>query len=445
MPTDLHGGVRLLIATLMAVVAVAFAGAAAAKTPSPRARAAQVLRGLGYTNIHVSCSRKGTCHWRGVRAGRTCSGAITTSKRRRILLRFTRVKCSGGATDPPPPPLQLGFNTYTDQLTVSKQRQEGATLTRLFVNWYQVEPRAGAWSWNNTDQEYQEIVKGGLRPLIVVNGAPCWASTSCQTLFQAPPSTKHDSDWSAYVRAVTARYPQAAGIEVWNEPNLAAAFYPQADPVRYTQLLSEAYTAVKSVNSSMPVISGGLAMNDTDGAGGSGYASRTFLAGMYAAGARRYMDAVGIHAYPTDTASDGSMVWDPAALARWLQQVDDVAASNGVQAPPVWITEMGVSTSTEHGFPPAATPDQQASYLSSMINMAQTDPEVRAAIIDSLQDAPQDVLGDLLNGVTGPLINYDVSYTQLEEGLGVFTSSWVPKPAACAVGKEFGGTITCDS
>jgi hypothetical protein len=441
---DLHVPKRLPLGALVtALVLTAGGGAAAmthhAKTRSPRARAARVLRQLGYSHVHLSCSRRGICNWRGLHGGRSCSGRITASKRSRAPLRFSAIRCAGG----PPLPVALGFNTYTDQLTVAKQREVGATVTRLFVNWWDVEPQPGGWNWNSIDQQYQQILAGGLRPLIVVNGAPCWATSSCQLLFESPPTPSHDPDWSAYVRAVIARYPRAVGVEVWNEPNLAAQFYPQADPRRYTQLLSEAYTAVKSVNKDMPVISGGVLMNDTAGVAAPGYASRTFLAGMFAAGAGRYMDGLGIHVYPTDTEADGSKVWDPAGMSRALAQVDGIEASAGIQQVPIWVTEMGVSTATGTGFPRAVTPDQQASELLTMIHMAQADGHVRVAMIDSLQDASPDILGQILDGLTGSALNFDVSYTPVEEGLGVYTDSWVPKPAACSIAPVFAGALRC--
>jgi hypothetical protein len=164
---------------------------------------------------------------------------------------------------------------------------------------------------------------------------------------------------------------------------------------------------------------------------------------MFADGARRYMDGLAIHAYPTDTSSDGSQVWDPAALPRWLLQVDQVAAAAGVSPPPVWITETGVSTTTEHGFPPALTPQQQASDLLSLVHTAQADRQVRMVIIHTLQDAPTDVLGDALNSVTGGALNFDFSYNQINEGMGVFQTNWTPKPAACELSLAFGGSLTC--
>lgn len=440
MPKDRHAPTRLRAAVLLLVAVLAIPAGASAANPGFATYARHRLRALGYRELHLSCSHKSRCRWRGVLRGRSCRGRIVRAKRRGRL-RVSRVRCTTPVTRRAP--LLFGFNTYTTPTTVAKQRAVGATITRLFVPWWEVEPRPGGWNWNAIDRQYQQILAGGLRPLLVAHGAPCWAESPCNAVFAAPPSPSHENGWRTYVRALTRRYPQAVGVEVWNEPNLASEFYPRPDPQRYTELLRDAYTAVKSVDPSMPVISGGLAMSDGSGAVGPATASATFLAAMYADGARGWMDGLGIHVYPKDTQNDGSRVWDPAAMSRWLQQVDEIGALGGVPAVPVWVTEMGVSTVTEHGFPPAATPAEQATDLLDMVHMSLADPDVRTVIVDTLQDADPNPVEDTVSALAGALINYDVFYNKLLEGLGVFSNNWAPKPAACGLSKAFGGSLAC--
>jgi hypothetical protein len=459
-PKDSYGPFRLLSGTaLIAVLLLLVPAAAAGRKPSLPARAKKALYTHGYRQIRVSCSaRKSRCNWRAIRAGRTCSGRIFSPKTRHPRMRISGVHCvsnivavgnlPGGGTQTGAGgvrlPLYLGFNAYTTPTTVSKQRLVGATVTRLFVDWSQVEPSPGSWNWSSFDQQYQQILAGGLRPVLVAFAAPCWAQGpgGCSLTYASPPAPANDGAWSEFVRQLTARYPQAAAIEVWNEPNLGWAFYPQVDPARYTQLLSEAYGAVKSVNPRMPVVSGGVAMSDNEGGIASAYASRTFLSDMFADGARRYMDALGIHIYPTDTIGGGP-VWDPAAMSRWLAQVHSVEAAAGVGHVPIWVTEMGVSTATQAGFPPAATEQQQATDLLDMINFAQGDPDVQVTIIDTLQDAIPDLIEDLISSIGGALFDNPIFYNQIIEGLGVFHSDWTPKPAACGVSRAFAGSLTC--
>jgi len=246
-------------------------------------------------------------------------------------MRVSGLRCNDLVTRPP---VQFGFMTYSSSTTVAAQRLESATVTRLFVNSYQVEPQAGAWNWSEVDEAYQQAIAAGLRPLLVATDAPCWAQTSCNLLFGAPPSPAHDGDWSAFITRLVQCYPLAIGIEVWNEPNLAGSFYPQANPGRYTQLLEEADKATKAVNPAMPVISGGLAMNGAVGIAAGNYADQTFLTQIFADGALRWTDGLAVHIYPT-VQSGGSEVWDPAVMSQWLGPVERIASAAGAPDLPI--------------------------------------------------------------------------------------------------------------
>jgi hypothetical protein len=230
---------------------------------------------------------------------------------------------------------------------------------------------------------------------------------------------------------VAARYPKAMGIEVWNEPNLDQYFLPHSDPARYTQLLTEAYGAVKAAAPAMPVVSGGLLLSPpVDGAGPvpGGYGADQFLAAMYADGAQHAMNALGVHIYPSDYVNGAPATWDPGAMQTWLSQLDAVRAAAGQTAEPIWITEMGVSTATQPGWPAAATADQQATDLTAMINQASGDPSVQVAVLHTLEDEAVDP--------TDP-------FNDIQAGFGAFTSGGTPKPAACAISRAWGGTLGC--
>jgi hypothetical protein len=421
------------------------------RAPSRAAQTAAAQRALaqrGYRALQVSCSagsRVARCSWKGTRKQSSCTGTLVRRgiSHRRWKVSLQRVRCH--ALAPARTPLITGFNAYTTPQSVAMQRMVGVSTTRLVIAWAGVEPEPGSFYWGTTDTEYQQILAGGLKPLIAVYAAPCWAaSTPCNPSYASPPNPAHDADWITFIHDLVERYPQAAGIEVWSEPNLAANFFPSPNPARFTQLLQDAYTAIKAVNPAMPVISGGLLMDDGSGSGNGGMASRTFLAAMYADGASQWMDALGIHVYPVDIAQGKSPeVWDTAAMTRWLAQVASLRAAAGVTAKPIWITEMGVSTTTEPGFPVPATPEQQSNDLITMMQMAQADPLVAAVMVDSLQDAYPDPATDLVSTVSGNLDGEDVFFNQLNEGIGVFTDTFRPKPAACALSGLLGGTVQC--
>jgi hypothetical protein len=325
---------------------------------------------------------------------------------------------------------QFGFNTYTSPQTIAAQKLLGAPTQRIFVAWSTVEPAPGLWSWQQSDQQYQAIVAGGLRPLIDVFAAPCWArpSTGCGAWYTGPPDPAYDPAWTDFVRRLSARYPKAIGVEIWNEPNLDVMFWPRADPVRYTKLLAEAYSAVKRTNRAMPVVSGGLAQSPLPGSVVGGEGDQPFLAAMYAAGARSSMDAIGAHPYPVAYNPDWTpRAWDPAAMEQMLQRLRAARAAAGGRQP-IWITEVGESTTAQYAYPPPVGPAQQAADLLTMINSAEADSDVPVMIIQSLQDlAPWNVN----------------AYNSILAGVGVFAWTWTPKPAACVLSHLWHGSLAC--
>ncbi len=443
-----------LAAAFCALLALA-AAPSVARSTTMRARAMQTLRSRGYRNVKLSCTAArggGHCWWSAVRSGGQCSGALTVSRAHRsehvaIRLDGCHVRTHPVLTvtrQPPPtttggrpvaqPALQLGFNTYTAPRTVTEQREVGAKVSRLFVDWSVVEPSHGTWSWQQSDQQYAELIAAGLHPEIVAFTAPCWArpSTDCSNpYFTGPPDPAYMQDWVTYIHDLAVRYPAAAAIEVWNEPNLDQYFLPRSDPARFTALLKAAYAAIKAVNGSMPVISGGLLLSPPipgSGQVSGGYGPEQFLTAMYADGAKRSMDALGVHIYPSDYVNGAPATWDPAAMQTWLGQIGTVRSAAGEGSQPIWITEMGVSTATEPGWPAATTPQQQATDMSQMIQIARANPSIRTAIIHGLEDQS---------------LGYSDPDNAVNAGWGIFTSDGTAKPAACAVSRLFAGALSC--
>jgi hypothetical protein len=455
--------VPALAAAWFALLAMPGVTIARSSGPSARARATHALQRRGYTTVGVRCARgvgRFVCHWTAVRGRTACSGTLTIRTRaghgRPLKIARPRCRASNGPTTgaapgagsgPPASSPLFGFNSFSNAQTVSEQQLVGAPILRMVVPWSSVEPLPGLWSWQAADQEYKTAVDGGLRPLIVAFASPCWTRllTPCNDLLDTgPPDPTFDSAWIDYVRQLTGRFPAAIGIEIWNEPNLDQLFWPKADPVRYTQLLKEAYAAVKSVAPTMPVISGGLAQSPADGAGPGGEGDRTFLSAMYAAGARTSMDAIGAHPYPAvwDVGTH-PVRWDPASMEPLLNRLRGVRDANGATSQPIWITEMGESTSTAPGFPAAVSPAQQAADLVALVRDVRADHDVPVAVIHTLIDASVDPLQQLVANISGPLTGIDVFFNGVESGFGVYAANGSPKPAACALSREFHGSLTC--
>jgi hypothetical protein len=411
--------------------------------------AIRALSRQGYVRTVLRCSRRQralACGWTGVRNGEDCSGtlAVSPASRHRLIVRITHPRCRARRVATPDHHTQFGFNVFSSPWTVAQQRSLGATVRRIDVPWKDVEPAPGQWDWHLIDQQYSEVLAAGLRPEMFTDSAPCWArpSMACNDgLYTGPPDPTYDPYWSDYVRQLTARYPAAIGIEIWNEPNLITQWWPRVDPVRYTQLLKEAFAAVKSVDPNMPVVSGGLLSSPASASWIEG--DVPFLTAMFAAGAQKSMDAIGVHPYPVVYGSGGAVGWDPAQMVRWLRRIRAVRDAAGATSEPIWVTEVGESTTTQPGQPPAVTDAQQAADLVQMVRAAESARDVPVLIIHTLDRAPPNLADDLLINLLGPVLNYNGYGEEVNAGFGVFNPDGSPAPAACALSREFQGSLGC--
>jgi hypothetical protein len=230
------------------------------------------------------------------------------------------------------------------------------------------------------------------------------------------------------VRRLTERYPEAVGIEIWNEPNIAPTFPPYPDPNRFAALLEAAYGAVKDVDPELPVISGGLF--PATATGRYGIADSQFLAELYKAGAGDWFDAIGVHPYPMVTDTPGAPArYDLVAMQQALDRIRAARDAAGYAGTPIWITEVGVSTASARGFPPGATQAEQARLLLAVVDTAEKADDVEVTLIHRLVDTDRP-------GGSSPL-------AAIETGFGVLDSSGEPKLAACALARRFKGSLAC--
>lgn len=441
---------RLLLLVLAAGLALP-AGTGDARTPDRGSVATgkRALRTEGFRAVRISCvagRRRALCHWTGVRRGRRCRSTLTVARTavRGRRVRIARARCRAVPAPAAPKRTEFGFNAYANPETVALQATTGARVQRLNIAWYEVQQLPGTWNWARYDQQYKLILEAGLKPLVMVVAAPCWThpTTGCPPMVTGPPDPAFDPDWAEFVRRVAERYPETIGIEVWNEPNLDTQFAPVADPVRFTELLKLAYAAVKSVDPELPVVSGGIFASAAPGRVPGGEGDESFLARMYAAGAGPVMDGIGFHPYPSAPAAPGAQVWDPAAMEVAVGRARRARDAAGGRQP-LWLTELGESTTTQHYFPAAVSPEQQAADLRAMVRAARAAPDIPVAIIHTLVDAAANLPEDALAALVAPTTGLNISYNRVNSGFGIFTAEMRPKPAACVLSREFGGSVAC--
>jgi hypothetical protein len=232
----------------------------------------------------------------------------------------------------------------------------GMTWVRADFYWASIEPQRGRFSWAVTDTFVRDAHARGLQVLAMPEYTPDWARSGPTDKY--PPT--NPNDYATFVRALAYRYgPMGVHAwEIWNEPNLHYFWAPRADPVAYTRLLILADAAIKSVDHSATVVSGGLSP-----AGNTGHdvAPLTFVASMYAHGAKDHFDALGYHPY--------SYPYAPMYAADWntfyeTPAVHALMATHGDGAKAIWGTETGFPTGTNKRAVSLAT---QAAYIAAAI------------------------------------------------------------------------------
>lgn len=216
----------------------------------------------------------------------------------------------------------------------------GARWLRMDFDWSYVQRVGpGSYDWSSIDVVVREAQARGLEVLALLAFTPEWARPA-----GAP--DKHpplDPDRFAVYASEAAKRYAPLGVhtwEIWNEPNVSDFWAPRPDPEGYAALLERAAAAIRAVDSSATVVSGGLAPA-TDRSDGTQIRDRTFLARLYDAGAGGSFDAVGLHAYSFPALPTEPLDWSSFATAPLLHTV---MAEHGDGAKKVWVTEMGAPT-----------------------------------------------------------------------------------------------------
>lgn len=288
-------------------------------------------------------------------------------------------------------------------------RAIGISSVRVDANWRWIQPSGPrAFYWSQLDQEVDSIHAAGMSVDLVIDGCPPWAA-SANAGGDASPQPASSSQYATFAADVAARYaPKGANIfEIWNEPNIVRFWQPAPSPAAYTADLVAAYAAIKAVDPSAFVISGGLAPAASNGID---YGPINFLKAMYADGAKGSFDALGYHPYSFPAVPDTYEPWSAwSQMASTSPSIKGVMASNGDSSKPIWITEFGAPTSGPSNVGVAA----QSTALNQAITYARKFNWIGALYIYTWQDT-----------ATGPSI---------DNGFGLLTSDGSPKPAYSAV------------
>jgi polysaccharide biosynthesis protein PslG len=262
----------------------------------------------------------------------------------------------------------------------------GVTSVRVDANWDWVQYGGPSkFDWTQLDQAVNSIRAAGMTADLIIDGCPSWAAPAGTSGDSAPPPAS-PAQYATWAADVATRYvPKGVGtFEIWNEPNNAGFWQPQANAAAYTANLVAAYAAIKKVDPAAFVISGGLAPEVTDG---SNIAPVDFLTAMYAHGAKGSFDALGYHPYCYPALPNTYESWSGwCQMAETSPSIRSVMSSNGDSAKQIWITEIGAPTGGPDGVGNAA----QATALTQAIANAKTTSWIGAFYIYTWQDSGTD-------------------------------------------------------
>jgi len=203
------------------------------------------------------------------------------------------------------------------------------------------------------------------------------------------------ADYTAFVGSAAAL--GADAIEVWNEMNIDREWPAgEINPASYTELLKQAYTAIRAKNPNTLVISGAPAPTGYfGGCTGAGCDDNLYIQGMVNAGALNYMDCMGIHynegvVSPSQTSGDPR--GNPNHYTRYYKTMVDTYYSAGGGRKKLCFTELGYLSGDGYSPPLAeAAPgfawaagtsvEEQAQWLADAVSMAKASPKVRLIIV----------------------------------------------------------------
>jgi polysaccharide biosynthesis protein PslG len=276
--------------------------------------------------------------------------------------------------------LPYGFNDHAGlvgELSVAEDaelhRRAGSTLWRVAIDWRFAEPEPDELELETHDAIYCEALARGVRPVFHITGAPGWAAEPGDCPVPAcidPPRSEALGDLRKLAGLVAERYPGAAAIEAWNEPNLAT-FWTEPDPEAYAKVLEAIHEGVRATDPTMPVLGGSLSNTTRTDATRMSY--RPFLRRLYAAGGARWMDGLAFHPYPVEPlGSDRERFTRSMADARRLAR------------DPIWVTEVGLPVTD------GISEGEQATTSRAIYDRLADTPGVRAVIFHTLVEAREE-------------------------------------------------------
>jgi hypothetical protein len=237
----------------------------------------------------------------------------------------------------------------------------GVVWIRTLASWRDMERSEGSYDFSNLDYLVQAARSRGMKLILEPNAPPAWAAYKPESDRLLPPDRGVPPfDVAAYARftgrlAAHLRHSDAQGtvaaIELGNEPNHVKAWNPPS-AAKYTKgLLIPCYSAIKTANSNMVVLIGGIGgIKDANG----DYDPYRFVKELYDNGAHGYFDGISYHPYSYPVLASESAAGSGirkkkelevgTAWQRMIAVYTDLMVPHGDGEKKIWITEYGMPT-----------------------------------------------------------------------------------------------------
>ena len=263
---------------------------------------------------------------------------------------------------------------------------------RFDLSWDEVQPSGPDHSdWSNYDRIVAAANRHHIQVLPILTYTPKWARLPACANFRDVNAFKcapaNPAQFARFAAAAAEHF-RPLGVthwEIWTEPNIVYFWRPAPDVRAYTELLKQSYTSIKAVDPDSVVISGGLSPVEN---------LKTtvdpveYLKGMYANGAKNYMDAVGYHPYSYPALPSNVLSWN-----SWSQMADrnpsirSVMVDNGDGDKQIWATEFGVPTSGPRSY---ASEDLQTYSFADAIQQMKGKPWLATLFFHTYKDVGND-------------------------------------------------------
>ena len=258
----------------------------------------------------------------------------------------------------------------------------GMTWIKQQARWSDIEKGPGVFDWSCLDKVIPAAHNNGFKMLISVTSAPAFTRQIYGGVFKAGGRPADFTHFGLFIAHLIQHYKgQIQAIEMWNEPNLIREWGDALSGSVYGRLLAVGYGVTKFMDSSIMVISAGVAPTGFN-AEWEAMDDVGFLGRLLEYDGASYMDCLGAHANGPDGLGDIQSI-----APRYF----DLAA----QQKPICVTEFGYALPVEGRTPKgfdwamAHTEEQQVKVLTEGIQWARSTGYVNLVILWNLDfDGP---------------------------------------------------------